>query len=383
MRLAAVGRRLITWFATCPKTQLVIVLSGIYAATAAYRAVSIDVAAAELPAWSLATRGTLDVSGVERWDIPWFFEHAGGVYSDRFPGAIFPLVPAYWVASLLGLPEFSFAPGGISAGLVSGVAVVAMRSVLSRVLQQRELGIGVLYLAFGTGVWSVTANAPWSHTFALLGISLGLLAMASGKDFAAGLALGASVSARPTLAVAVLGIGLGLALLRRDPRPVVSVGLGAVPGVLFLVAYNGAMFGAWGPSNGHELEGNIHVRWLDIPVNFGGALFSPLRGLVFYYPVLGLSVMTVRRAWRDAADWERAAAIGAVLTFLVQFSLNRYSGGDTFFGPRLLIEPLALATPVLARAVALFGRDHSRRVVAVALGAGIALHAFGAIIVPY
>jgi alpha-1,2-mannosyltransferase len=157
-----------------------------------------------------------------------------------------------------------------------------------------------------------------------------------------------------------------------------------VPGVALLVSYNGLLFGTWGPSNGHELGGSVGVHWSDLPVNIGGALVSPTRGLLVFYPVLLLALPTLRSAIRAARPWQLAAAIGGTAGLLVQLALNRYSGGDTFFGPRLMIEPLVLWAPLLALAVYKFSVDHPRSVLLpAALGAGVIVHGAAAILLPY
>jgi hypothetical protein len=297
------------------------------------------------------------------------------------------LVPAYLFASLAGVSEFSFVPGSVTAALVSAAAVVIMRRVLGVVLDGPELGIAVLFFAFGTGVWSVCANAPWSHTFTLLALVLALLATSCDRFLLAGLALGLGITARPTVAVAAAVVGASLAWSRRSPAVVARIALGAIPGALALITYNGLVFGSWAPSNGYEVrvagsgatEGDLSIKWDSLPANIVGALFSPERGLVIYYPVAVFGLLMVGAAWRSAADWERAAALGGLAVAVVQFSLNRYSGGHTFWGPRLLIEPLVLATPLLARSIALYAESRSRFIVLSCLALGVAVHAYGAV----
>jgi alpha-1,2-mannosyltransferase len=367
-----------------PRTSLFVGLCGLYAATASYNTTSIDVLAAEAPAWALASHGTWDLSGLPLRDIPWYFQHDGHLYSDRFPGAILYLVPAYWIASKLGLSEFSLIPGALTAAVTTALAVTALHGVFRAVLGPgRRATAATLFVAVGTGAWSLTANAPWSHALDLLLISLGLLALSRGHLLAAGLAVGLSITSRPTLAVGIAVLGLGLGLFRRSPVPTVMIGLAALPGVALLFVYNGLLVGRWGPSNGHELGGEISLKTTDLPLNIAGALISPSVGLLFFYPILLLVLFTGRAAWRRAADWERAALLAGIAIALTQLALNRYSGGDTFFGPRLMIEPLAFAAPILARAVSLYLDRHSRPVGLAMLGVGVAVHASGAILLPY
>ena len=354
-------------------------------ATVTTAAQSVDTYAAEVAAWALVSQGTLDVSTVSHVPAPWFIPLNGGEYADRFPGAILPLGPAYMVAHLLGLSTLSVIPGALTAALSSAAAVVVMRRVLDSVLDVAELGTSTLFFAFGTGVWSVCANAPWSHTFSLLALVLALRYLSTNNLLLSGLALGAGVAARPTVAVAAAVLGAHLGLVRRRAGVTATIAAGTLPGVALLVVYNGLVFGSWGPSNGYEVryEGgdvsDLSVKWSSIPGNFVGALFSPERGLVVYYPVVVFGLLVLGSAWRQASDWERGSALAGAAVAVVQLSLNRYSGGDTFWGPRLMIEPLVLATPLLARSISLYARRRSLAVVLVCLGMGVVIHAVGAV----
>jgi hypothetical protein len=170
-------------------------------------------------------------------------------------------------------------------------------------------------------------------------------------------------------------------LVFKEPslRPALKLALGAAPGVVGLIAYNGIMFNSWGPSNGHELRGNISLRLRDLPFNVAGTLFDPVCGLVFFYPVVLVALAGAPRAWRRAASWERAGAVGGMALLLTQLSLDTYTGGDGFFGPRLLIEPLVLSGPFLARSIYLSGRSHGMRPVYLALLMGGLVHSVGGI----
>ncbi len=178
----------------------------LYLLTATYTATSIDVVAAMQPAWAVAGFGTVDLSGLPHYNLPWYFEHNGGVYSDRFPGAIFYLVPAYWVANALGFHYFTFAPGGRdrSRGRSHSCDGAAHDTVLPT---RRAVWIATGFTAFGTGAWSLAAHAPWSHSMNLLLIALALLSLCRQSEVGGGLWLGLAVTTRPTMAIAALVIG--------------------------------------------------------------------------------------------------------------------------------------------------------------------------------
>lgn len=373
--LAAVQRRPLAWlFLGC---------LAVYLATGAYTVVCVDVGAAEEPAWALATHGSLNLANVPHHSIASmkreYFVHSGGIYSDRFPAAILYIVPAYWIAALLGLHGFSMVPGVVTSAVVAATTVVMMARVFARILERRPAVVATVFFAFGTGTWSLTAHAPWSHTYDQLLIAVALWACATGRNWLAALANGLLIPGRAVLAVTVAAFGIVLAWYRRSVRTLVLFGTLAVPGVIALYAYNHVVFDRWSYSNGHELGGEISPHPLKLPLNIFGTLVSPDRGILLLYPVLLLLLFTGRQAWRAANDWERTAALAGLVAALTQLTLNRYQGGDTFFGNRLMIEPLTLAAPLIARGVVIYARTHTNRFVPMMLVFGVIIHGMGAI----
>jgi hypothetical protein len=370
--------RALTWLEN-HRLLSALALYGAYLMTGAYTRQSVDVAAAEEPAWALATHGTLDLTGIASYELPWYHSYEGAIYSDRFPGSILYLVPAYWLADLLGLDRVTFIPGVVVAAASAAGTVILMRSVFATILPLREARGATIFLALGTGTWSLSANAPWSHTIDQLIIAGTLFLLSRGSWSLAALSSGALIFVRPPLAVVPATIGIALSFWRRSPRLLLKYAVLATPGLVMLLAYNGLLFDRWAISNGFELGGEIRLRLEDLPANLLGALFSPSRGMLIYYPIMIIVPVTVRSAWRIARDWEKAAFLAGLLSLMLQMSLNRYSGGDAFFGPRLLIEPLTLCAPLIARAVALFAETQKVRAVSMCLVAGIAIHGIGAI----
>lgn len=368
-----------------PRLALFAMLAVVYGTTASYQGTSFDVVAAEEPARAVATHGTLDLSGVPHSDFPWYFEHDGGLYSDRFPAAILFLVPSFWVSAQFGISEhWDLVVGGLTAALLTAGSVVLLREVFKAVLPSVvHIRVATLFVAFGTGAWSIAANAPWSHTLDLFLISAALALFSKSRLAFGGLVLGLSVASRPTMAVGIAVLGAALGFATRSWRPTAVVALTAVPGVLGLIAYNGMLFDRWGFSNGHELGGAIELRVEDLPANIIGALGSPMKGLLIFYPILLVAIVTLSSAWRAALSWERAAALAGLAVLLTQLSLNRYSGGDAFWGPRLVIEPLALACPLLARSVSEFSTTYGNLAIRWMIVAGIVIHGIPAVLFAY
>jgi len=382
-RASTVSERVRTWCEPHFTGIVAVAAFLIYAATGAYGGQSIDVGAAEEPAWALATLGTLDLSQVAHHDLPFYFAHGSGLFSDRFPGAIFFLVPGYWLADLFGVHEFSTIPGVLSAAGFAAATVGIMSAVFSRVLATGQARIATLFFAFGTGTWTISGHAPWSHTIGQFFVALTLLALSRERDRLGALTAGFLTLTRPVEAIAVVVLGATLAWLRKSWQTLIWFAMLVVPGVALLFTYNGLMFDHWGPSNGHELGGEIDFSPTDLPVNVLGTLFAPWRGLLFYYPFLVLVPVAFKAAWQAARDWERAAFLAGIFELLAQLALNRYSGGDTFFGNRLVIEPLTFAAPVLARSVVCVMQGRRHAFMAALLTAGVFIHAFGATVPPF
>lgn len=227
----------------------------------------------------MTSLGTLDLAGLPHHELRWYFEQDGAIYSDRFPGAIFHLVPGYWVATRLGIHAFSLLPSAATTGLVTAAAALVPSKADTQVLPTaRAVWVATVFTGLVTGAWSLAAYAPWSHTLNLLLVALALLALNKDSWLIAGLSFGLAVATRTTMAVAALAVGVALALAHGSLTPQLKVGVGCVPGVALLFIYNGLLSGRSGPSNGHELRGEVHVRWADLPLNVMGALLSPTRG---------------------------------------------------------------------------------------------------------
>ena len=386
-RSGTVSERVWTWCEPHFTGLVAVAAFLIYAATGAFERHSIDVLAAEEPAWAFATLGTLDLSRVAHHDLLWYFAHDASLFSDRFPGAIFFLVPGYWLADLFGVHEFSTTPGVLSAASFAAATVGIMSVVFSRVLTTHQARIATLFFAFGTGTWTISGHAPWSHTIGQFFVALTLLALSCERDRLAALTAGFLTLTRPVEAIAVVVLGATLAWLRKSWHYAIWFAMLVVPGVTLLFIYNGLMFDHWGPSNGHELGGEISFSPTDLPVNVLGTLFSPARGLLFYYPFLFLVPFAFNAAWHAARDWERAAFLAGASGLLAQLALNRYSGGDAFFGNRLVIEPLTFAAPILARSVVCVMRSPRHTSMAtllsVLLTVGVIIHSFGATVPGY
>ena len=118
------------------------------------------------------------------------------------------------------------------------------------------------------------------------------------------------------------------------------------------------MYGTWDPTSAYDfgvLVDYADRKGVDI-VNFLGFWVSPDRGMLVWTPLLLVLVPAVVRAWRTLPAWSTSLLLGGVGYTLVQAALNRFSGGDYFYGYRLTLELLACSAPVLALSAHRAGR---------------------------
>jgi hypothetical protein len=348
-----------------------------------------DNRAVNISAWSLATRGTLalpdDFEGQNRWVME---GRNGALYTDRLPGAVLWATPFHAIAEAIeprGEPGhvvfLNYVPGGVAAATVTALAIGAT-FVLFRRLADRRLAVGAsLVLAFGTGVWSVSADSMWTHGLMHLTLVLALLATASQRYARSGVAFAAALLTRPHAAVVAAVVGLWEGWARRSVRPVVAIGLGSSLGLLGMAIYSQLLFGTWLPIAGYDPEGVANLATTTVSdtlerlvVNLG----HPQRGALIYAPFLLVLIPFVGRGWRASPVWARSSAVGGLVYFVVQLRFTPF-GGHGYFGSRLMLETLVLCAPLLLRTWQIALRSHQplRRTTLVLVALSVMLHALG------
>ena len=372
---------------------VVCLLVPIYASTASWDTLqSNDPRSAALAGWTLAATGSLAFD--DRWEpevTSWPAEGRDGrFYSNRFPGVIFLSSAAYVGPVAIGLVpadpvehpyEVPIWPATLVAILVAAVAVLLTYRVFREVAVPRQAALlaGVT-VAIGSPVWSVSADALWTHgaTHALL---MGaLLTLLRGSTAGGMILCMAAVTFRPHLVVAV-GV---LAFLERSWPRRVAVGAGGVAGLGLVALYSLIVFGQPLPAAGYRVGHVLEVLPLSSPGSFTANvrdwLFDAHRGVVLFVPALLLAIPKGRAAWRSAPRWVRISAVAGLAYAVAQVGLMRASGGTFFFGHRTTIEALVLASPFLLLAVhRLWTEVRVARVgIASLIGFSIVTHGFGA-----
>lgn len=371
---------------------LFLVVWVVYLATASYTVSQVtDNRSMTLMAWSLGTRGTIDLPQEWRGDVPWEVDGVdGSLHTNRFPGAWLWAAPFHAAAELLldrGTPPhpvlLNYAPSGVAAATASALAIVASFLVFRRLADRRLALSAAGVLAFATGVWSVSADAMWTHSVTHLMIMLGLISAASRHNAISGLAFACSILARPQTAIVPAVVGLWRGLSARSLRPVLVIGLTSAVGVASMAAYSKVVFGTWLPVAGYDpgpVESVASIAWTDFFRRLAGGFADPERGILVYTPFVLVLLPFVRRGWLVSEWWVRAAAVSGLAYYVVQMRANHFSGGDDFFGSRLGIEMLVLSAPLLLRTWQAYvdGDAFWRRITIGLIAVSFVLHAAGA-----
>jgi hypothetical protein len=371
----------------------------VYLLTARYTIVQVnDTRATAISAWSLGTQGTLALP--TEWPddaIPWATSGVDGrTYTDRFPGPTLWAAPFYTVAELIrprGTPAHpylaNFAPAGVAAAFAGALAMCAAFAVYRR-LERRRVAMAVtVFLAFGTGMWSVAASAMWTHGIGSLFLLLGVLATSGRRYGWAGAAFGIAILCRPQYAAIPAIIGLWEGARHRDLRPVLKIGALSALGLAAMSVYSHQLFGTWLPVAGystHKVAAVATTGPLRFAENVTLGLVHPLRGILVYTPVLLFLLPGIDRGWKAAPPWVRSSAVAGVVYALVQLRANGWDGGAGHFGSRLMLETLVLASPMLLITAREYLAPASQRVRLAAgavVVASIGLHTVGATVVQH
>jgi len=358
--------------------------AAVYSLTISHQVVSLDVWSANFGSWHLATAGNPWIEGIR---IPlldhnplrheWVLETHGHTVIGRSPGVVAASVPAYW---LLRPDTFTTTPGGLTAALMTATAVALLFAAVRRHLPQRWALLAALVFGFATPIWTVAANGVWPHTVTVLGICGMAWAASGNRWWWAGFFGGITLWGRLHAAVIVAVLGLLVGLRRRSPAVVLRVGLVSGVFLLLLSGWTRWMYGTWDPTASYDTSpftDYAAAHRLSV-VNQLGFWVSPDRGIFVWTPVTLLLLPALVRSWRGLPDWSRSLVWGGLAYTVLQGVLNRFWGGDVFYGYRLGLEMLACAAPALALSAPRMGRL-ARALIGPVLGVELLATAYGAV----
>jgi alpha-1,2-mannosyltransferase len=318
-----------------------------------------DVISTALASWRIANTGAPWLDGVNyehlvgRPDVWVDVATNGHTVSFRSPGPIVAGIPGYLLARVTGFDSYSLVPDGVSAALLTVLALLLLFLTLRPRLGDALAGAAVAVLALTTPLWSVSGDAMWTHPVTVLGIAGMTWACVRERWWLVGVFGGVAIWGRLHTALIVAILGLVLTWSRRSPRIAIVVGVISTAFLGLVTLWSHWMYGTWSLAGGYSVSsytdratgGSSIVHQV---VNHLGLWISPDRGVLVWSPMLVLLLPALVRSWRDLPDWSRALVFGGVAYTLVQGQLNGFSGGSGFFGYRLSLELLMCVAPAYA-----------------------------------
>jgi hypothetical protein len=359
-----------------------LVAAAVYAATASYSVISLDVYSAYYASWRIADTGSPWIDGIPFLaDNPlrfvWVLEAANGhTVIGRSPGVIIASLPAYLVG---GSDDFSMAPGALTAAILTACSLVLLFLTLRTRMSGLAASLVVWAFGFTTPVWSVAANGVWPHTITILGITgMGWSAVHK-RWWLAGAFGGVVLWGRLHAAIIVAVLGLFLSWRRRDPAIAARMGIASLGLLALSSVWTHWMYGDWNPAASYEagrFTGYAMDNTLSL-TNQLGMWVSADRGILVWTPVILVLLPGLVRHWRELPDWARGLLWAGLVYTVVQAILTQFSGGESFYGYRGGLEFLACATPALALSAAstprrlrvLIGPLLAAQLVAISVGA--------------
>lgn len=373
-------------------------LLAIYLSTAQTSSkVSVDVYSSSLSAWRIAQTGEpwldgLDTTKIDGYghlpDETVFIAEApnGHRVSHRLPGVVAAAVPAYWIrGGGTGPRDFSMAPEAITAALVTAGAVMLLFLAMRRPLGDTRAIAVATVVALGTPLWSVAANAMWTHTLTVFGIFGMTWAASRERWWLVGAFGGIAIWGRLHVALIVAAVGIGVAVARRNPRIALQVGTPSAAFLGLACLWTHWVFGSWIPGVGYAVTPDGLVNGGTYPdrpsplMNQMGLWVSPDKGILIWTPLLLLLLPAVMRAWRELPDWARWLAVGALPYMVLQGQMNHYTGGGAHYGYRLGLEFLAAVAPAYILSAHRM-KSVARAVVGPMIGVQVAAIAVGAVL---
>lgn len=354
----------------------------IYLLTIDHRQIHTDAYAASLEAWRIAVGQHVPwLNGVHLIEMARFVGIAhttqwvatnphGWLVAYRSPGAVAAAIPAYWLrGGVSSAASFGTGPGDVTAAVLTAAAMGFLFAAVRRYAETKAALVGTAVVAFATPMWSVSANWMFTHPVTVLGITGMAWAASAERWWLVGLFGGVGLWGRLHVALIVAVLGLGLAIWRRDWR--IAAKVGTTSGIMLGLAslWSHWLYVSWFPSGGYTSSlaavatGNLgdanptagHGVLAKLG-NHVGLWVAPDRGILVWTPLILVLLPALFRSWRQLPDWSRLLLLGGLAYALVQGQLDSFTGGDGFWGYRLMLEPLACAAPALVFAVPRAGR---------------------------
>lgn len=271
------------------------------------------------------------------------------------PGGVFFALPPMWLARQLGWSTLT--PDGIYssqqalrlqavfAAWIAALTVWIVHRIALRELPLLPATLVALAAALGTELWGTASRALWTHTWAVLWLSLAWLELLRWDDGEKrrpvwlAFTLSAAAWSRPTTLLVVLPAMLYLALRHRPA--LVRVVAGGLVAASAMLAYNLLVWHSSASiyTTGHAKIVRAHRALTVLLGRFVDQFLSSEHGLIVLYPallVVALALVVYRIAPQRLAL--AVLAIAAVAAHLLLYNrMERWWGGGTP-GNRFLTE---------------------------------------------
>ena len=248
----------------------------------------------------------------------------------------YPVAPGVLAAPLYAIPAL-FVSGPtdtflhnlakISGALITAASVVVFRRAAARRASPRWAFECALLYGLGSYAYSVSSQALYSHAPAQLGVALGLLGLLSegeGWSALAGFGFALAWAAREDSAIFGAAAGAYLLFHRRDRILAFLAGafLPAALNLSYWRYYSGAFRPPYYELQAH-LFGGLHLEALV------GTLFSPSRGMVFFFPAAIFGAWGATRAFRGAR-WVPYFAAACAATWIAFGMRSSWTAGNSY-----------------------------------------------------
>ncbi|NJD67991.1 MAG: hypothetical protein C3F12_10645 [Candidatus Methylomirabilota bacterium] len=304
-----------------------------------------------------------------------------------------PFFPPF--AGLLALPVYMFsvwsgvAPTSslatdlekLSASTIAAGSVVVLYMTLKRLTNEAAALLITTLYAFGTGTFSISAQALWQHGPSELFLAATLYCLVRGMEERrysayAGFFLAAAVICRYTNLLIALPLTIYILFHRRDQ--IVRFLLFALPLGVLLTLYNYLLFDSV-VLVPYAMQVTDEAHWTPLFAGLAAKLVSPNRGLLIFSPVLLFSFIGIYLAWiQKGSELFRYLAIGVALN-IAFYSRWPVWRDEWSFGPRYLTDIAPLLALFLVPSYSVLQPRRALRWTFVSLGAlSIVIHAMGA-----
>lgn len=304
-----------------------------------------------------------------------------------------PFFPPF--AGLLALPVYMFsvwtgvAPASslaadlekLSASIIAAGSVALVYMILRRVTNEKaSLLIATVY-AFGTGTFSISAQALWQHGPSELFLAATLYCLVRGVEERsyvayAGLFLAAAVTCRYTNLLIAVPLTIYVLCHRRDQA--IRFLLFSLPLGILLALYNYLLFDSvlLVP---YAMQVTDEAHWTPLFEGLAAKLVSPNRGLLIFSPVLLFSFIGMYLACKQkGSELFRYLAMGVALD-IVFYSLWPVWRDEWSFGPRYLTDIAPLLAFFLVPSYSVLQPRRALRWTFISLGVvSVVIHSMGA-----